>query len=101
MKAWMWIAVAVGVLWYMTEREKASLKIAGNKAATNATDAAGRGVVKVIDETASAVGKWVAGWFSHEDKPSNSGSSTGSSAASSPDFWDDQFGAGQDYGTGE
>lgn len=96
---WKWALVAVAVLYVMMEREKQSVKIAANKAGTDATSAAGRGVVKVIDEAASAVGRWFGGLF--DDKPSNSGSSTGSSAASSPDYWDDQFGSGQDYGTGE
>jgi hypothetical protein len=96
---WKWALIAVGVLYVMMEREKQSVKIAANKGATAATDAAGRGVVKVIDEAASAVGRWFGGLF--DDKPSNSGSSSGSSAASSPDYWDDQFSSGQDYGTGE
>lgn len=99
---WKWALVAIGILWIMMEREKASVKIAANKGATAATDAAGRGVVKVIDEAASAVGRWFGGLFG-DDKPVNTGSSTGSSAASSPDYWDDQydFGSGRDYGTGE
>jgi len=96
---WKWALVGVAVLWYMMEREKASVKIAANKGATDVTNAAGRGVVTVVDEAASAVGRWFDSLFN--DKPSNSGSSTGSSAASSPDYWDDQFGSGQDYGTGE
>jgi hypothetical protein len=89
---WKWALVAVAVLWFMMEREKASVKIAANKAGTDATNAAGRGVVTVIDEAASAVGRWFGGLFN--DKPTNSGSSTGSSAASSPDYWDDLY----DYG---
>jgi hypothetical protein len=95
-----WVLVGVAVLWFLMEREKASVKIAANKGATDVTNAAGRGVVKVVDEAASALGRWFGGLFG-DDKPTNSGSSTGSSAASSPDYWDDQFGSGQDYGTGE
>jgi len=90
---WKWILVAGVVLYVVTEREKASVKIAANRGATQATDAAGRGVVKVIDEAASAVGRWFGGLF-HDDKPANSGASTGGSAATSPDYWDDFY----DYG---
>lgn len=96
---WKWVLIGAAVLYIVMEREKASVKIAANKAGTDATNAAGRGVVKVIDEAAAAVGRWFGGLFG-DDKPTNSGSSTGSSAASSPDYWDDQFGSGQDYGTG-
>jgi KaiC/GvpD/RAD55 family RecA-like ATPase len=89
---WKWVLVGAGVLYIVMEREKQSVKIAANKAGTDATNAAGRGVVTVIDEAASAVGRWFGGLFN--DKPTNSGSSTGSSAASSPDYWDDLY----DYG---
>lgn len=90
---WKWALVAVAVLYVTMEREKASVKIAANKGATAATDAAGRGVVKVIDESASALGRWLGSLFG-DDKPTNSGASSGSSAASSPDYWDDLY----DYG---
>lgn len=100
MGKWGWILLGGGVLYVLMEREKASVKIAANRGVTHVTEAADRGVVKVVDEAASALGRWFGGLFS-DDKPANVGSSTGSSAASSPDYWDDQFGSGQDYGTGE
>lgn len=86
-KGWIWIVLAVGVVWYLSEREKASIKIAGNRAATGAVDSAGRAVTGIINETGPAIGKWLSGFFSSSGSSTTSSSSAGSSGsgnASSP-----------------
>lgn len=96
--SWLLLGAGVAGVWYVSEQKKIAL--AGNKAVAGATDAAGRGAVTIIDAAAAAVGKWFSGW-GDDKSSSNTGASTGSSAASSPDYWDDQFTGGRDYGTGE
>lgn len=77
-KGWVWLLVAVGVVWYLSEREKQSLAIAANRGATGAVDSAGRAITGAIDQAGPAFGKWLSGLFSGGSTSTSSPGSSGS-----------------------
>lgn len=93
MGKWGWILLGGGVLWYFTQREKESIKIAANKGLTSATGAVGRGLTNVIDESFSALGRFLGGLGSSSGSSSTTTSATGSSSSSAytPDVWNNDF----------
>jgi hypothetical protein len=77
MGKWFWLLVAVGVVWYLSQREKLSTSIQANKSATGVIQHAGGAVNTLIDSGASALGKFLSGLGS------SSSSTSGSSALAS------------------
>lgn len=90
---WKWVLLAVGVVWYLTEREKQSIAISGNRAVTSTIDRVGAAAGHIIDQAGPAVGKWLSDLISGGGSSSASSSATSYSAGvnTSPDYiyWDD------------
>ena len=87
---WKWLLLGAGVLWYVTQREKAALPIAGNRAVSSGVDHVSGAVNKIIDEAGPAIGKWLGGLFSSS---SSSSSYTSGGANTVPDYsnWGEDF----------
>jgi len=93
---WKWVLLGGFVLWYLTQREKAAIPIAANRAAQGTIDAAGRAASGIINEAGPAIGKWLSGLFSGGGSSSSAPSSGGTtSAATTADFYN--WGADGDY----
>lgn len=87
---WKWVLLIAGVLWYMTQRERSAVPIAGNRAAAGAIDHVGSAVNKVIDEAGPAVGKWLKDLLSGSGSSSQSATSSGGTNTNSDYiYWDD------------
>jgi hypothetical protein len=78
-----WLAVAVGVVWYLSQREQAKTKIAANNAAAGAVNHAGTAVNNLIDQGASALGTWLSHLGGSSGQTSYSGGGIGGNAGPS------------------
>lgn len=86
-----WLAVAVGVVWYLSQREAAKVKINANNAAAGAVNHAGTAVNNLIDQGASALGTWLSHLGGSSGQSSNNSYSTPSTVFSTESnaFYDD------------
>jgi hypothetical protein len=85
MGKWGWLLIGVGVVYYLSKREEASTKIAANRQATGAINHAGSAVNNLIDQGASALGRFISGIGRGSSSSSSGGSSSGYGTYVGPD----------------